>query len=112
MGYWDPQQKKMVGAANMPYSNVKGVYIHHYSWIYKKAVREKIKYYGFRIKNCIRPGFMEMFEKFPENRADLIKKKTNVRPTQGPKQFLKEFKGKHIPAIKLVQADLTKLGNK
>ena len=111
MGYWSPESEKMVGAANMPYSHVKGVFIHHYSWIYKKAVRDKIKYYAFRIKNCIKPGFMEKFEGFEENREQLIKDKTNIRPTLGPKQFLKEFKGKHIPAVKLVQDDLAKLGN-
>jgi len=94
--YW---KNGIVGAAPLPASENPGVFIHHYSWIYKKSVHDKIGYYNYRIKGCIKPGFLKMFDSFDVERENLIKTRTNIRPTQGKKQFLKPYKGKQLGLV-------------
>jgi hypothetical protein len=103
---------KMTGCTGMPVKANTDASIYHYSWIYKKAVREKIAYYAFRIKDCIRPTFMDMFENFEARREQLIKDQINVRPTDQDAQYLKALSVKHPKFVEDIKKDLEILGNK
>tara|TARA_R100001244_G_scaffold25113_4_gene25598 strand:- start:59711 stop:60547 length:837 start_codon:yes stop_codon:yes gene_type:complete len=110
MAYWNMTTKTPYNPKKMPHKMVPDVFIYHYSWVYRKSVRDKIAYYAHRIPGCIRKDWLDKyFEDFASKKDALLKSKENIRPTEGAKQFLLPFKGKHPEIVSEIQKDIALL---
>lgn len=87
-GYYEPKTGRVLPAPTVGPNVFKnaGIFTYHFSYVLDSAVRDKIKYYNYRIPGCIKKDWYEnVFCKFKDNKSKWINEDFNVQPLDGAK---------------------------
>lgn len=110
--YYNPNNGAVLPCATIKaseFAEKHGIRTHHYSYVYKRAVLEKLKYYTDRGWGKTEKSIAETIINFDKIKDDYIKNKTKVRKVAGTDMYLASYNGPHLPIEKKIRADLKTL---